>query len=303
MKFFRLATLIFLSTSLSFGASKEVVELQRDVALLQDQVRQVQRTLDEKLAQLTLLMQQTQDNSNKANNSLANVQAAVGDTLAQQLRPVNQLGSKVDGLSEDVHGIRDSVNDLNSRMAKLDAKVTDITNRISIMQNPPAAPGAPGQPGGTPGQPAGGQGGTAAPPQGMSAETAWQSAEHDRLSGNFDLALKEYQDYLAYYPNTDYAPSAQYEIGEVYYNKGDYDNALKAFDAVVERFPDNPKTKGAHYMKGQTLLRTGDRNSAAKEFKYIISNYPGTEEARRATQSLKGLGISASGKPSPARRR
>jgi tol-pal system protein YbgF len=301
MKFLRLATLICFSTSLSFGASKEVVELQRDVALLQDQVRQVQRTLDEKLAQLTLLMQQTQDNSNKANNSLANVQTAVGDTLSQQLRPVTQLGSKVDGLGEDIHGIRDSVNDLNSRMAKLDAKITDITNRMSIMQNPPSAPGA-SAPGGVPGQPAGAQGG-AAPPQGMSAETAWQSAEHDRLSGNFDLALKEYQDYLTYYPNTDYAPSAQYEIGEVYYNKGDYDNALKAFDAVVERFPDNPKTKGAHYMKGQTLLRTGDRNSAAKEFKYIVSNYPGTEEARRAAQSLKGLGIAASGKPSPARRR
>ena len=92
-------------------------------------------------------------------------------------------------------------------------------------------------------------------------------------------------------------------IGEVYYNKGDYDNALKAFDAVLERFPDNPKTKSAHFMKGQTLLRTGDRNSAAKEFKYIVANYAGTEEARRATQALRGLGIAASSKPSPSRRR
>lgn len=300
MKFLRLAALAFLSTSLSFGASKEIVELQRDVALLQDQVRQVQRTLDEKLAQLTVLVTQTQESSSKASSSLANVQTAVGDTLSQQLRPVTQLGSKVDGLSEDVHGIRDSVNDLNARMAKLDAKVTDITNRMAILQNPPSAPGgAPGQTGGG----ASGQPGAAAPPPGMSAETAWQSAEHDRLSGNFDLALKEYQDYLTYYPNTDYAPSAQYEIGEVYYNKGDYDNALKAFDAVLERFPDNPKTKGAHYMKGQTLLRTGDRNSAAKEFKYIVANYAGTEEARRATQALRGLGIAASSKPSPSRRR
>jgi TolA-binding protein len=293
MKFARLASLICLCAPLSFGASKEMVELQRDVAILQDQVRQVQRTLDEKLAQLTLLMQQTQDSSNK---SSANVQTAVSDTMAQQLQPVTRLGGKVDGLTEDVHGLRDSINDLNSRLAKLDAKVTDLGNRMSIMQNPPGAPGsAPGAPAGAPG--------TTTPPPGMTAESAWQNAEKDRLSGNTDLALKEYQDYIAYFPNTDYAPSAQYQIGDIYYSKADYDNALKAFDALLERFPDNPKTRSAHFMKGQTLVRTGDKQGAIDEFKYIVTNYPGTEDARRATQALRGLGVTASTKPSPGRRK
>ncbi len=293
MKFVRLASLICLCAPFTFAASKEIVELQRDVAILQDQVRQVQRTLDEKLAQLTLLMQQTQDNSSKAN---ANIQTALSDTLVQQIQPVTRIGGKVDGLTEDVHGLRDSINDLNSRLAKLDAKVTDLGNRMSIMQNPPGAPGsAPGAPAGAPG--------TATPPPGMTAESAWQNAEKDRLSGNTDLALKEYQDYITYFPNTDYAPSAQYQIGEIYYAKADYDNALKAFDGLLERFPDNPKTRSAHFMKGQTLVRTGDRQGAIDEFKYIVTNYPGTEDARRATQALRGLGVTASAKPSPGRRK
>jgi TolA-binding protein len=296
MKVIRLAAIFYCCASLSFGASKEIVELQRDVAILQDQVRQVQRTLDEKLAQLTLLMQQTQDNSAKANNSLANIQTSVSDTLAQQIQPVTHLGGKVDGLTEDVHGLRDTINDLSSRLAKLDAKVTDLGNRMSIMQNPPAAPGsAPGTPTGAPG--------AVAPPPGMTAESAWQNAEKDRLGGNSDLALKEYQDYITYFPNTDYAPNAQFEIGDIYYSKGDYDNALKAFDTLLERFPDNPRTRSAHFMKGQTLLHTGDRQGAVDEFKYIVANYPGTEDARRATAALKGLGVSASGKPSPGRRK
>jgi TolA-binding protein len=297
MKLFRLALLLCLCASFSFGASKEIVELQRDVAILQDQVRQVQRTLDEKLAALSVLVQQTQDNSSKATASIANIQTSVGDTLAQQIQPVTRVAGKVDGLSEDVHGLRDSINDLNSRMAKLDAKVTDISNRMSIIQNPPGAPGAaPGQPSGVPG--------VGGPPPGMSAESAWQSAEKDRLGGNSDLALKEYQDYVTYFPTTDYAPSAQYQIGEISYNKGDYENALKAFDTLLERFPENPKTKSAHFMKGQTLVRTGDRNGAVQEFKYIVDNYPGSEDARRATQALRGLGVAASAaKPSPARRK
>jgi TolA-binding protein len=296
MKVIRLATVLCCCASFSFGASKEMVELQRDVAILQDQVRQVQRTLDEKLAQLTLLMQQTQDNSSKATNS---IQSAVSDTLAQQLQPVGRLGGKVDGLTEDVHGLRDTVNDLSSRLAKLDAKVTDLGNRMSIMQNPPAAPGSSTE-GAAPGAP-----GATAPPPGMTAESAWQSAEKDRLGGNTDLALKEYQDYITYFPNTDYAPNAQFEIGEINYNKGDYDNALKAFDTLLERFPDNPRTRSAHFMKGQTLLHTGDRQGAVEEFKYIVANYPGTEDARRAASALKGLGVSttAAHKPSPARRK
>lgn len=296
MKVLRLASVLFCCASFSFGASKEIVELQRDVAILQDQVRQVQRTLDEKLAQLTLLMQQTQDNSSKANNSLANIQTSVSDTLAQQIQPVTHLGGKVDGLTEDVHGLRDTINDVNSRLAKLDAKVTDLGNRMSIMQNPPGAPGA------TPGGPTGAPG-AVAPPPGMTAESAWQNAEKDRLGGNTDLALKEYQDYINYFPNTDYAPNAQFEIGEIYYSKGDYDNALKAFDTLLERFPDNPRTRSAHFMKGQTLLHTGDRQGAVDEFKYIVANYPGTEDARRASSALKGLGVTASSKPSPGRRK
>ena len=292
MKFVRLAFLVGLCASLSFGASKEIVELQRDVAILQDQVRQVQRTLDEKLAQLSLLMQQSQDNSNKAS---ANLQNTLNDTLSQQIQPVTRISGKVDGLADDVHGLRDTVNDLNSRLAKLDAKVTDLGNRMSIMQNPPGAPGAvPGQPGAP---------GASTPPPGMTAESAWQNAEKDRLGGNTDLALKEYQDYVTYFPTTDYAPSAQYEIGEIAYNKGDYDTALKAFDALLERFPDNPKTRSAHFMKGQTLVRTGDKNGAVQEFKFIIDNYPGTDDARRATQALRGLGVTASAKPSPVRKK
>src|SRR5690242_10612047 len=135
MKPIRLLALICFFATFSFGASKEIVELQRDVAILQDQVRQVQRTLDEKLAQLTLLMQQTQDSASKASSGVANVQSTVSDTLNQQIQPVTKIGGKVDGLSDDVHGLRDSIADLNARLAKLDAKVTDIGNRMSIIQN------------------------------------------------------------------------------------------------------------------------------------------------------------------------
>ena len=136
----------------------------------------------------------------------------------------------------------------------------------------------------------------------MTAESSWTNAERDRLGGNSDLALKEYQDYLTYFPNTDYAPSAQFYVGQIYYNRGDYDNALKALSAVEEEYPDNPKTRGADVFERPDAGQDGDRPGAVQEFRQIMSKYPGTEEARRSSQQLKALGASASTKPSPARR-
>lgn len=298
MKFLRLASALCLCTTFAFGANKE---LERDVALLQDQVRQVQRTLDEKIAQLTLLMQQTQENSNKTNNTVTNLQNTVADSVTQQLQPVLRVGGKVDSMSDEIRGLKESIAELNAHLSKLDAKVTDVGNQITLARNPPAAPGTEAT--GVPANPAPGGSQITAPPAGMTAESAWSNAERDRLGGNFDLALKEYQDYLAYFSNTDYAPQAQFYVAQIAYNRADYATALKALNSFEERYPENAKTRAAMYMKGQILVRTGDRDAAVQEFRQIISKYPGSDEAQRSAQALRGLGVSASTKPSPTRRR
>jgi TolA-binding protein len=307
MRFARLASLLCVCATFSFGASKEIVELQRDVALLQDQVRQVQRTLDEKIAQLTLLMQQTQDNASKTNNAVTGLQSSVADSVTQQLQPVIRVGSKVDSMSDELRSLKESIADMNSHLSKLDAKVTDVGNQITLARNPPAAPGpdATGAPpSGAPatGAPGAGPGQATLPPAGMNAQSTWENAERDRLGGNFDLALKEYQDYLAYFPNTDYAPQAQFYIAQIAYNRADYATSLKALNSFEERYPDNSKTRSAMYLKAQILVRTGDRDAAVQEFRQIMSKYPGTDEAQRSAQALRGLGVSASTKPSPSRR-
>ena len=51
MKFMRSAFVVLaLAPAALFGANKEMVQLQRDVALLQDDVRTLQRSLDEKMS-------------------------------------------------------------------------------------------------------------------------------------------------------------------------------------------------------------------------------------------------------------
>lgn len=288
LKFF--ALLLTVSTPLSFAASKEMIELQRDVAQLQDQMRTLQRTLDERIGNLQAMSQQSNDTALRIDKAIALMQDHFNDALRQQQAsvsaPVANLGNKLDQMSEDFRTVREAVLDMNQRLGKLDAKITDLGHLIDVIKNPPSAPpqdtgSAPAITGTAP----------SAPPPGMSANTTYTNAFRDYTSGKTDLSLQEFRDYVKYYPTTDLAPNAQYYIGDLYMRKKDYDNAIQAFDAVLEQYSDNNKTAAAHLKKGESLMALGRRDAAAREFRDVVSRYPDSDVAPRAKADLKDLGL------------
>ena len=299
MKFRRLilAALLALPAVCS-AASKEIVELQRDVAQLQDQVRSLQSSFDSKMGTLTAQVQQLVDSAGKANTSLATLQGAIQEQLRQQgkevIAPVANVGSKIDEMSTAFQQVQNSMADVTQRLGKLEQQMMDLKNAVSTMQSPPAAP-----PGGSV---APSSGGTASGPPPISGETLYQSANRDRLGGKADLALQEFNDYLKYYGEAPLAPAAQFWIGNIYFDQGDFENALKAFDMVLEKYPANNKTPDALYMKGRTLMKLDRRNAAAKEFQDLIRRYSGSDAATKARAQLKQMGLSASS-PGSRRRR
>jgi TolA-binding protein len=303
MKAIGITCVLLAAMPLSFGASKEIIELQRDVAQLQDQVRNLQKTLD----QLTVLAQQALDAGNRNNASLAVMQSNLGETSKQVQQsvsaPLANVGTKMDSMSEDFRNLRETVNDVSARLGKLDAKVTDLQNTVTVISRPPAQPPpapentgiSPGGTPGTPGMAAGTMppgGGPATPPAGMKSVDLYSNAVRDYTGGNYDLALQEFSDYIKYFNETQFAPNSQFYIGNIYYKREDYPNALAAFDAVLEHYSENPKTAGAHYWKGKTLLAMGKRDAAAKEFREILSKYPDSDVAPQAKTELRNLGLS-----------
>ena len=80
-----------------------MLELQRDVADLQDQVRKLRSAFDEKTTTLTVLVQQSVDASNKANVAIAGLQGGILEQLRQQgkevVGPVVGVGAKVDQMT------------------------------------------------------------------------------------------------------------------------------------------------------------------------------------------------------------
>lgn len=290
MSWLRFALIAFLLSPLAFGQKREFVELQRDVATLQDQVRSLERSFNEKMGSITTLVQQTIDSINKLNTTIAVLDSSMREREAKLSTPVTTVSTKVDQMSSEFQAVRVSLDDLSSRIGKLERGLVDLGNTIKIMQSPPtappAAPGAPSAAGG--------------PPQGLSAEDLYANALKDKNGGNYDMALQEFADYLKYYGGTATAPNAQYYVGEIAFNRKDFDGALTAFDAVLEKYPENNKTLDAMFMKGRTLMQMGEKAKAAAEFRAVMKRAPNSDVAIKAKAQLDSLGPAYT---SPARKK
>jgi TolA-binding protein len=306
MTFWRaLVPALLICPSLTFAASKEIVELQRDVALLQEQLRTLQRSQDEKLSAIQVLIQQALDAANKANTSVAllqnNLQQNSKDQNSKVGAAVIDLGAKVDAMTTDVSALRENVADISSQVGKLQQQMVDIGNAVRTIQTPAATPPT-GPPGGGG---SGGSIGSGGPPSSMpqvSAETLYQNAMRDQSGGKDDLALQEYTQYLADYGNLTLAPSAQFHVAEIHLKQGNLDDALKEFDMVLEKYPDNSKTPDALYMKGATLVKLGKRTQGKQEFCELVKRFPSNDLAGKARSQVKSLGLTC-GPAAPARRR
>jgi tol-pal system protein YbgF len=282
-----------LSPALLFGQKREeIVAIQRDVAQLEEQVKQLQKTMDEQLKNINGMLQQLVDNASKTSSAMTGFQQNIDQKMSDQqtrlVAPVATLGTKVDSMSDDFRSVRENVSGLMNRMGKMDAQLTDINAAIRTLAAA-AVPVAP-PPAVTP------TGGAAAangdnPPPDLSADSLYQSAKRDFTSGKDELAFEEFTKYLKYFKQTENAPEAQFYIGELYMRANQYDDAVKAYDAVVERFPENPNNPKAIYMKGVALQKLNKKTDAAAEFRRVIKKYPDASITKNAHQRLRELGL------------
>ncbi len=284
------AACLWLAPTPLAAASKEIEELQRDVAQLQDQVKQLQQSQDRQLAQVLVLVQQSLNAANDASKAVAVIQSGFQQNLQNEetkvVAPVVGLNTRMDQMSQDMRTLQQAVSDLTGMLSKMQAQMTDLSNAVKVMQAP-----APPPPGATNG--AGGTGGAAASSETptMPASDLYSNANRDRQGGKLDLALQEFSDYLHWYGNTDLAPNAQYYIAWIHYSQQDYESAVREYDMVLEKYPDNNKTADALYGKGMALTKEGHRTDGAREFQELIKRFPSNALAPQACTQLTNLGL------------
>jgi tol-pal system protein YbgF len=255
----------------------DFLSIQRDVAQLQDQVKQLQAGQDQKLAALESLIKQALEESNKVSSTAAALQATLTERLnEQQARveaPIAVLGTKVDQSAEELRSTRENLADLSRRLSNLDNKLADISSAVRTLNTPAVAPPPP----------------EATTPSGVSAEALWTKAVKDYTGAKDKLALSEFAEFLKYFPQNPNAAEAQYYMGLIYDHGEQYDDAAQVFTAVVERYPDSPKAADAMYMKGVEYQKAGSDKEAIAAYRAFVKQYPGHANTAKAQARLRAL--------------
>jgi tol-pal system protein YbgF len=271
MRFGWRAVLLFLAASgLGFGQKNEYIQLNRELLTVEEQMRAFQKSMEEKIAQILQQAQQATEAANKGNSSVAELDKRVQEQAKTMVEPVASMGLKVDQMASEFQALKESVAALNVRFGKLEQQIVDIGTALKTLQSPVAPPA-----------PAGG------PAAGLSADVLFQNAVRDKDGGNLELALRGFQTYVQNYGTTYLASTAQYYIGEIYYQNGKYEEAAQAFDAVAANYPQSDKAPDAQYMRGMAFTRMGARAEAASEFRALIKNYPNSPLVAKARAQLK----------------
>lgn len=99
-------------------------------------------------------------------------------------------------------------------------------------------------------------------------------------SGLYEEAIKNYKEYLNYYPQT---ADVIVDIGVCYFNLQDYDKALKYFDDALAI---KPKHQIAHINVGIVLLNQGKIEESRKWFKKAVEIDPNSDAGKKAQKLL-----------------
>ncbi len=279
------------------AAAKEIIELLDRTANIQQAQKDTTAALTTNFAVLKTLIEQQSDSNNKLSVALAGVQKSVQDMQANS-------GSRLETTATQISGVSDNLSDMQQRLSKLNTQLADIQSNQQSLDAKISALATCGSstPGGTGTTPGGASmpptAGSAAPTSSApvasapSAQNLYDSALHDILTKKYDLAQSEFQDYLKYYPKTDYASNAVFYLGEIAFVQQRYPEALDHYSDVIANFPSSFKLGAARYKRGVTYIAMGKRPEGVADLRAVVRLFPKTDEDQAARTKLKEMGLS-----------
>jgi tol-pal system protein YbgF len=108
-------------------------------------------------------------------------------------------------------------------------------------------------------------------------------------SGDYKSAVIAMQDFARRYPDSAYAPNAQYGLGASYFALKDYKNAIAALETVLSNYGASPKAPEAMLSIGSSYVQMKDAKKAKSTWQALIKKYPDSSAAALAKERLAAL--------------
>ena len=250
------------------GTKEEYIRLQSDIVDVQNQIRLLQKSVDENGAVTKTLLNQILDLMTRTNRLAEDIKTL----QAEQARTGDE---NIEDLVNGIRTLSAKIDEQNTRIATLTKKLESTEASLEDMKSrrPKQETGPDGK------------------PLPLPADQLYSLAYNDYIQGNYELAIQGFLDYLGNYKDSELADNAQYYIGDCYFNQGKYQDAVGAFAQVASLFPKGDKSPAALLKSGLAYLNLSDNNSAIEQFKNVILKYPDSPEANIAVQQLQILGV------------
>lgn len=124
---------------------------------------------------------------------------------------------------------------------------------------------------------------------GQSEQRDYDNAFSLFKSGDYKNSGTAFANFIQRYPQSAYAPSAQYWIGNAYYSQGSYRDAIAAQQTLLKKYPDNAKAPDAMLNIASSYIALKDIKNAKKTLNALVSQYPNAPAAQTAKERLASL--------------
>jgi tol-pal system protein YbgF len=187
-----------------------------------------------------------------------------------------EIANQIDAMRQDVAKLRGQVETLANEIAKAQQRnrdlYADLDARLKKLE--PTAITVDGR----------------AAQVERSEQAAYDGALAQFRASDFKGAVVSLGSFVARFPQSPYAASAQYWLGNSHYALKDFRSAITALTTVVDRYPDSPRAPEALLNIANSQIELADRRTAKTTLQRIVQNYPDSEAAKLAAERIKTLG-------------
>ena len=107
----------------------------------------------------------------------------------------------------------------------------------------------------------------------------YQVAYGHVLSGDYQLAEREFRDYLDIFPTGEKAADANFWLGEAQYSQGNFNDAAKTFLNAHQTFSKSKKAPEMLLKLGMSLAALDNRETACATLREVNKRYPSASKA------------------------
>lgn len=247
-------------------ARKSINELRQQVAALQaklDEANAARQALEKRVAELdAALKSQAVEALGQADRLSAEI---------NRLRGQLEVNSHEIGVAQQRQ--RDLYADLDTRLRQLEGGAKPAEAATPVATPSAAAASAVATAG----------------PNDASELKSYEAAHELFKAGKHKDAAEAFEKFLEAYPNSKFAPSAQYWVGYAYFAQKNYKAAIAAQQKLIKQYPDNHKVPDALYNIANSQIQLADLEAAKQTLRGLLDKYPLSETAPLAKKRLAAL--------------